>query len=664
MSAVFCFLLLLTPSLAILCVAGTVGLHSRLMATVSWVLGPVAWAYLAIALRALGLAPDASRIAALVFCLAGIAIAASLSRCRSAARNAIFRAGSLRRVLPFAIPLLPLLIFVAAKGGAMYAWDSQYHARLATYLERATIPPGNPFLAGSGLAYPWHYDFLVGLLARTSGLSPYEVFPIVNLHALIGLVLAISLCMRSVGRSSRMAWIPVFLAIWAPNALGWLVFVARLLTGRAAGATAIGEAASNFDVVLSQMAPGYARFLAFPAHKFLEGTPFCVILPFPFLLIAIGSRMFREGETRDGAALPPPFLSILAVSLLIAAWIHLHFMSALLLLPALGIAAWIGAGWPKPVSRAPAGGREARRILVISYAVGLAASAPYLWVTLGKSVGGGGWRLLGFGPRAENLLGLAVVGLPYLAAAALATPDRPLPRIVAFRIDPTERNGMASALRRGTRNRGSDPCLTDHNEEKVLIPAAMLAPLVAWPAIEKGLKAASALVRTLTWSFVGSSVFGVFVLVAFACAWDPRPQYRDDGAVARAIERAVPSSAVLVSDVFAPMPQTRAAYLLFPELQGLWGHVAELRERQGVIEALKGSSLRRPLGLGVTRSGRWPEPVAFSMEGALAELRQLPGGAVLVAPAGKWKVMREVDRAGSLQRLETPEWDVIVIPPQ
>jgi hypothetical protein len=676
--------LLLGPSIGILAVATRLGQRSEVFLPVCWALGPWIWIGATGLLRLAGVELLPSSLGALLPFV--VMILACLRKRTIEAMARGFPGKGMGWAMAASVMLLAA--FFLLRDGETALWDSEFHARIATYLQASALPPDNPFLAGRPLVYPWFFNLEVAAIAVITGLTPYRVFAILDLHAILSLVLALSLCIPASMRAARGGALAVFLGIWAPNSLGWLFHAVRWTTGEVTGLSAIRQAASNFDQVLSQMAPWFTRCLAFPAHKFFEGTAYAEALACPFLAIFLAGRIVgtsgaldrstpheahqrsssnREGPLEHSASLQLPWIEVTLLALVIAVWCHVHFMSAFLFFPPM-----LAMGLIAAMTDRPHGTRRSRHLILLtaSIALGVILSLPYLLGTFGSIIHIGGSRLLGLGPRLDNLLALPAVVLPYALIAVLGrrmgtgrSRDRP------------ESDSSATALPSGWAAGycaliliwGTALALTDHNEDKILIPGVMLVPVIAWPLMGRALSARTPrLVRGGVALFFGATVAGALMVVALASGWNPPAQYQWDRDVSEAVERLAPRGAVIVSDSFAPLPQRRSGYLYFPELQGMWGFVADLQDREGVMASLKGAPVRHPLGLPAVRECVWPERTQYTPEGAVARLRELDGGAVIIAPAGSWGPIS--GKRATLLGLRTlppvAGWDLFLVPPR
>ncbi len=622
---------LLLPVLALLGATRRLPLPPATRFALSWALGPPLWTTVVVLLRLAGL--SLSSCAGIATALAALSLVVRPPDSRERRFWFESRVGAAGILFAWG----PLLLFFAAHHFEARAWDSQFQMQLASAFTSGLPPVENPFLAGHPLAYPWWLNVEVAALRQLTDLSPWHLFALTSLHGLLGTLLALALCLPARVGSRGFARLCLILAFWAPNALGWLVLVARWFTGESTGAAAIAREAEAFSRVMDQIAIGYSPRLAFPAHKWLQGGSFALIFTYLFLALHLLAQL-RPGL--PSSKFQSHHRSIAsAVALCFAAWIVTHYMSALLCIPTILIA-FAGRMLIDRVRARPdeeARLRAAPTLLwaAAAFATSLLAGAPYLWHTFRFALEAGGGREIGLGSSTASLLGLAVLLLPYGAIARLSRsgtrPDSGPP------CDFAESFLQAALVAFAALGLMLD--LSDHNVTKVLMPAGFLAPLLAGPALEHGWRWAKGLRRWVVRGFVSLALFGAALVVAFAVAWrDDPPLYQLDSRIDAAIAP-LPRDAVLVADQFLPEEATRAAFLIQPALIGQWGFRDALVRRQGAIEALKGAPMRRPEAIPASRAWFWPDPEAMDRGQAWKELRSLGRPLIFILPRDGWSAL-------------------------
>lgn len=214
-----------------------------------------------------------------------------------------------------AIAVVLLIVPFAANSFQAVAWDASLHASIVSRILAGVVPPDSPMMAGQPANYYWLYHFYSAMLTRLTGLSTYQVFALVNLHAFVlfalaGYRIAARLTTDLFGRISA-AWMLVF----GLNAFGWVIF--------------LSHGSQNSDKWYSLMAPfamvkGYSPSLGSLIHEFLDGGPFAITFAFDIAwLDVLLARM--EGERGR----------ILATgALILATVLYLHPLSAVFLVAA------------------------------------------------------------------------------------------------------------------------------------------------------------------------------------------------------------------------------------------------------------------------------------------------------------------------------------------
>jgi hypothetical protein len=176
------------------------------------------------------------------------------------------------------VPCLALLLSIvllglpfAANLFQAVAWDAPLHAAIVSRILDGFVPPDSPIMAGQPANYYWLCHFYSAVLMRIMGLSVYQVFAILNVHAFVlfflaGYRMAGRLTTSVFGRISA-AWMLVF----GLNAFGWIIFLAN------------GSASPDkwYSLVAPfAMVKGYSPSLGNIIHEFLDGIPFAMSFAF------------------------------------------------------------------------------------------------------------------------------------------------------------------------------------------------------------------------------------------------------------------------------------------------------------------------------------------------------------------------------------------------
>src|SRR5205823_13702840 len=119
-----------------------------------------------------------------------------------------------------------LIVPFAANSFQAVAWDASLHAAIVSRTLDGVVPPDSPMMAGQPVNYYWLFHFYSAVLLRITGWSVYQVFAVLNVHALVlfilaGYRLASRLTANVFGRFSA-----VWMLVFGLNAFGWIIFLA------------------------------------------------------------------------------------------------------------------------------------------------------------------------------------------------------------------------------------------------------------------------------------------------------------------------------------------------------------------------------------------------------------------------------------------------------
>lgn len=261
--------------------------------------------------------------------------------------------------------VVPLLVIpFAANSFQAVAWDAPLHAAIVSRILAGIVPPDSPMMAGQPANYYWLYHFYSAVLMRITGLSVYQVFAVLNVHAfglfiLAGYRIASQLTTNLFGRVSA-TWMLVF----GLNAFGWIIFLA--------------SGSVNPDkwyslVVPFAMVKGYSLSLGSVIHEFLDGFPFPISFAFDLAWLAILLARI-EGDRR----------TFIIGAFILATVFYLHPLSAVFL---------IGASFAAVLVFLLENRRAKREVLaaVVELSIVTAAAAlvtvPYAWDILHGKTG-------------------------------------------------------------------------------------------------------------------------------------------------------------------------------------------------------------------------------------------------------------------------------------
>jgi hypothetical protein len=258
-----------------------------------------------------------------------------------------------------------LVIPFAANSFQAVAWDAPLHAAIASRILSGVVPPDSPMMAGQPANYYWLYHFYSAALMRLTGLSVYQVFAVLNLHALLLFVLAGYRVASRLTESVFGRFSAVWMLVFGLNAFGWIIFLA--------------SGSASPDKWYSLVAPfamvkGYSPSLGSLIHEFLDGFPFAV--SFAFDIAWLDVLLARVNGERGGA--------LVTGGLILATIFYLHPLSAVFLIAA-SFAAVIVFSLIRRDNK-----REAVRLLFDLTAMTVAAAlvtAPYAWDILHGKTG-------------------------------------------------------------------------------------------------------------------------------------------------------------------------------------------------------------------------------------------------------------------------------------
>ena len=260
--------------------------------------------------------------------------------------------------LSLILAVLLLAIPFAINSFQAVAWDGPLHASIVARILGGVIPPDSPWMAGQPVNYYWLYHFYVALLVRLTGLSTFQVFAMVDIHAFILLALAAyrvgsRLTTDVFGRISA-AWLLIF----GLNAFGWIIF----LSYGSQNPEKWYSLVSSFAMVR-----GYTVSLGSLIREFLDGFPFPLSFAFDVAwLDVILTRIQGERRSAFGSGV-----------IILATALHIHPLSAVFLLGAsvVAVLALVLVGRNSL-------GHQPRPLLVdigwIAFAA-ITVTAPYAW---------------------------------------------------------------------------------------------------------------------------------------------------------------------------------------------------------------------------------------------------------------------------------------------
>jgi hypothetical protein len=231
--------------------------------------------------------------------------------------------GDTRRAFPVALGLAVITLLPAI----LHPWirtraDSWFHAAVIAEIERAGVPPQDPYFAGLDLQYMWFFHALLAAIRKVLAVDPFVLMTIVNGVALVVLVMAsanlAAWLARRTGDEPRRA--ATTAAVVVPLGLGvlfWLFLPIRALqalAGRSGGADRLAEAFRWRPLDIGTVRAFLSDFGSVPffLNKFLVGTAYGLALA--AFVVYLGAVARYAERPRLGpllVAVPALFLALM-----------------------------------------------------------------------------------------------------------------------------------------------------------------------------------------------------------------------------------------------------------------------------------------------------------------------------------------------------------------
>jgi len=163
--------------------------------------------------------------------------------------------------------------------------DGWFHAAVVAEVENFGVPPGDPYFAGLKLQYMWVYHVLILILAKGTAVSAEMAMPLVNAHALAGLLLAAYTLSRRLGGSARCAAFSAATVVLSLNAAFWVFLplkMARAFFGEVRGWAEVARILSLSDLDLHKVRSFLNIYFneSYFLDKFTVSTAFSLALAF------------------------------------------------------------------------------------------------------------------------------------------------------------------------------------------------------------------------------------------------------------------------------------------------------------------------------------------------------------------------------------------------
>ena len=195
-------------------------------------------------------------------------------------------------------------VLVVANPWLRQGSDAWFHTAVVAEIERAGIPPDDPYFAGMSLQYFWFYHVALIALRITTGLTPPDAMALLNIIAAVGCVVMAARIGMALGFTPVSgAWGGALLLL-GMGGLIWLFFPLKVVPMFVGEVRGMEEAARvfSFTPFTVTRVTGTLQVLfslTFMLRKFLIGTS----VPFSLLLSLVawgaGLRLVREGDPRN-----------------------------------------------------------------------------------------------------------------------------------------------------------------------------------------------------------------------------------------------------------------------------------------------------------------------------------------------------------------------------
>lgn len=159
--------------------------------------------------------------------------------------------------------------------------DAWFHGAVVAQIRDFGIPPEDPFNIGLPLQYMWFYHVFIVLVSQTSGIGPFFMMAILNVHALIGLMLSAFLLSTIFRKTFACNYAAVLTVIFGMNAAFWVflpIKTLRALFGEIRGAEDVSRLLSlhPFEATTARRFVQVGFNQEFMLDKFMVATAFSI----------------------------------------------------------------------------------------------------------------------------------------------------------------------------------------------------------------------------------------------------------------------------------------------------------------------------------------------------------------------------------------------------
>lgn len=214
--------------------------------------------------------------------------------------------------LALAIPALAVLLNPVLTQHS----DAWFHIAVTARVHDTGVPPLDPYYAGMPLAYFWYFHVFLDAVSTALHVAPEWVMAAANVLAAGVFAASLAELAGTLGGDARARRWAAALGFVGINPHGWLVLIARSLTGPTHGATEWVRAIAGGSLsVLGDLGWKYTGSVAFWPDKFFVGTAFSLAMP-PMVLLAV---VAVQAARVEADAAPAPRLQRWAPAILSAA---------------------------------------------------------------------------------------------------------------------------------------------------------------------------------------------------------------------------------------------------------------------------------------------------------------------------------------------------------
>ncbi|HEX7880153.1 MAG TPA: hypothetical protein VF720_12130 [Candidatus Eisenbacteria bacterium] len=231
--------------------------------------------------------------------------------------------GDTRGALPIALALTGLTILPAI----LHPWirtraDSWFHAAIVAEIERAGVPPQDPYFAGLPLQYMWFFHAMLAAVRKVAPVDTFTLMVLVNALALMALILVSAhlaewIARRTGDEPARAARTAAYVVPLGLGVLVWLVMPIRALkalAGKSGGMEQLAEAFRWRPLDIGTIRTFLSDFGSVPffLNKFLVGTAYgLALVAFLVYLAAVLSFIERPRLKPLLVVMPALFLALM-----------------------------------------------------------------------------------------------------------------------------------------------------------------------------------------------------------------------------------------------------------------------------------------------------------------------------------------------------------------